>query len=88
MDEKDKFKEMPFEFKETGKEFGDFIQNLAIDEVQYHEDCLMISDGKESIAVHDLGEEKEAVVTRLPIVCHMQKLFYSWLVKSGFILDS
>ena len=88
VDERDKFKEMPFEFQEIGKEFGDFIRELAIDEVRYHEDCLMISDGKESIAIHTLGEEKEAVVIRLPVICHLQKLIYSWLVKSGFILDS
>lgn len=88
VDEREKFKDMPFDFKETGKEFGDFIRNLVIDGMQYREDCLMISDGKESIAVHSVGEEKEAVVIRLPVVCHLQKLIYNWLVRSGFILDS
>jgi hypothetical protein len=79
---------MPFDFKETGKEFGDFVRNLLIDGVQYSEDCFMIADGKESIAVHTAGDKREAVVIRLPVVCHLQNLVYNWLVKGGFILDT
>ncbi|MCQ1534651.1 TrmB family transcriptional regulator [Methanosarcina sp. KYL-1] len=87
VDELDKFRDMPFDFKETGKEFGDFVRNLIIDGMQYSEDLFMISDGKESIAVHKVGDKREAVVIRLPVVCHLQKLIYNWLVKGGFVIN-
>lgn len=87
VDKIDKFESLPFNFRETGVEFGDFIRNLVIDGVQYKEDCFMIADGNESIAVHRVGDNMEAVVIRLPVVCHLQKLVYNWLVEGGFIVD-
>jgi sugar-specific transcriptional regulator TrmB len=83
-----KFSGMPFDFTETGKDFGDFVRNMFIDGVQYTEDCFMIADGKESIAVHTAGNNREAVVIRLPVVCHLQKLIYNWLVEGSFIIDT
>lgn len=88
VDELVKFRGMPFTFRETGKEFGEFVQNLLIDGVQYSEDCFIIADGRESIAVHRVGNKREAVVIRLPVVCHLQKLIYNWLVEGGFIINS
>jgi hypothetical protein len=79
---------MPFDFKETGKEFGDFVRNLFIDGAQYSEECFMIADGKESIAVYTAGDKREAVVIRLPVVCYLQKLIYNWLVKGGIMIDT
>jgi sugar-specific transcriptional regulator TrmB len=81
VDELEKFKSLPFEFRETKKEFTDFMNNILIDGVQYNEEFFMIADGKESIGVHSVGNKREAVVIKLPVVCYMQKILYDRLLK-------
>jgi sugar-specific transcriptional regulator TrmB len=81
VDELEKFRSLPFEFRETKKEFTDFMNNILIDGVQYNEEFFMIADGKESIGVHSVGDKREAVVIKLPVVCYMQKILYDRLLK-------
>ena len=85
MAEKDRFKLLPFEFRETTKEFVDFMNNIVIDGVQYNEEFFMIADGKESIGVHSAGNKREAVVINLPIVCYLQKMIYDRVLEPGFV---
>ncbi len=85
VDELDRFRSLPFEFRETTEEFKDFINNIVIDGAQYNEELFMIADGKESIGVHSAGNKREAVVIRLPIVCYLQKMIYNRVLEPGFI---
>ncbi|AKB73317.1 Transcriptional regulator, TrmB family [Methanosarcina lacustris Z-7289] len=81
----EKFKFLPFEFRETTKEFANFISNIVIDEVQYDEQLFMIADGKESIGVHSTGNKREAVVIKLPVVCYLQKMIYDRVLEPSFV---
>jgi len=81
----ERFKSLPFEFRVTTKEFADFISNIVIDGVQYDEQFFMIADGKESIGVHSAGNTREAVVIKLPVVCYMQKMIYDRVLEPSFI---
>jgi sugar-specific transcriptional regulator TrmB len=85
VDELDKFRSLPFEFRETKKEFTDFMNNIVIDGIQYKEEFFMIADGKESIGVHSAGNKREAVVIKLPIVSYMQKMIYERVLEPGFV---
>lgn len=85
VDELDRFKSLPFEFKETNKEFTNFMNNIVIDGIQYKEEFFMIADGKESIGVHSAGNKREAVIIKLPIVSYMQKMIYERVLEPGFI---
>jgi sugar-specific transcriptional regulator TrmB len=85
VDELEKFKSIPFKFKEVIKEFKDSINNIVIDGIQYSEELFIIADGKESIGVHSTGNKREAVVIRLPIVCHIQKMVYSKVFEPNII---
>ena len=75
--ELERFKSLPFEFREVTKEFRDFINNIVIDGTQYNEELFIVADGKESIGVHSAGNKREAVVINLPIVCYLQKMIYN-----------
>jgi HTH-type transcriptional regulator, sugar sensing transcriptional regulator len=77
VDELERFKSLPFEFRQITKEFKDSVNNIVIDGTHYSEELFIIADGKESIGVHSVGNKREAVVVRLPIVCHIQKMLYS-----------
>jgi sugar-specific transcriptional regulator TrmB len=81
----DEFKSLPFEFRETTKEFSEFINNIVIDGILYDEEFFMIADGKESIGVHSAGNKREAVVIKLPIVCYMQKMIYDRVLEPSFV---
>lgn len=41
VDELDSFRSLPFEFKETNKEFTDFMNNIVIDGIQYKEEFFL-----------------------------------------------
>jgi sugar-specific transcriptional regulator TrmB len=75
--ELERFKSLSFEFREVTKEFKDSMNNIVIDGTQYNEELFIIADGRESIGVHKVGNRREAVVVRLPIVCYIQKMIYS-----------
>lgn len=79
--ELERFKSIPFELKETNKDFTDFMNNIVIDGIQYKEEFFMIADGKESIGVHSAGDKREAVIIKLPIVSYMQKMIYERVLK-------
>lgn len=81
----ERFKSLPFEFRVPTKEFADFISNIVIDGVHYDEQFFMIADGKESIGVHSAGNKREAVVIKLPLVCYMQKMIYDKVLEPSFI---
>ncbi len=83
--EPDRFKSLPFEFRETTKEFSEFINNIVIDGIRYDEEFFMIADGKESIGVHSAGNKREAVVIKLPLVCYMQKMIYDRVLEPSFV---
>lgn len=85
VDEIEKFKSLPFKFKEVTKEFREFINNIVIDGTHYNEELFLIADGKESIGVHRVGNKREAVVIRLPIVCYLQKMIYSRVLEPSFV---
>ncbi|KKG16230.1 transcriptional regulator [Methanosarcina sp. 2.H.T.1A.6] len=85
VNELDRFKLLPFEFRETTKEFSDFMNNIVIDGLQYDEQFFMIADGKESIGVHSAGNKREAVVIKLPVVCYLQKMIYNRVLEPSFI---
>lgn len=85
VDEVERFKSLPFEFREITKEFKDSINNIVIDGTHYTEELFIIADGKESIGVHNAGNKREAVVVRLPIVCYMQKMIYSKVLEPSVI---
>ncbi|MFZ2498042.1 MAG: TrmB family transcriptional regulator [Methanosarcina sp.] len=84
-DDVDRFKSLPFEFREVTQEFKDSINNIVIDGTQYNEELFIIADGKESIGVHSAGNKREAVVIRLPVVCYLQKMIYSKVIEPGFV---
>lgn len=85
VNELERFSSMPFKFREVTKVFKDSISNIVIDGTQYNEELFIIADGKESIGVHSVGDKREAVVIRLPVVCYMQKLIYSKLLERDLI---
>lgn len=85
VNELDMFESLPFEFRETTKEFSEFINNIVIDGIRYDEEFFMIADGKESIGVHSAGNKREAVVIKLPVVCYMQKMIYDRVLKPNFV---
>jgi sugar-specific transcriptional regulator TrmB len=83
--EPERFKSLPFEFRETTKEFAEFINNIVIDGVRYNEEFFMIADGKESIGVHSVGNKRDAIVIKLPVVCYMQKMIYDRVLEPSFV---
>ena len=85
VDEIEKFKSLPFEFREVTQEFKDFIHDIVIDGAQYKEELFIIADGKESIGVHSAGNKREAVVIRMPVVCYLQKMIYNKVLEPGFV---
>lgn len=85
VDELDKFRSLPFEFRETKKEFTDFMNNIVIDDIQYKEEFFMIADGKESIGVHRAGNKREAVIIKLPIISYLQKMIYERVLEPNVI---
>lgn len=85
VNEIDRFRSLPFEFKETTKEFTDFLDNIVIEGVRYNEELFLIADGKESIGVHSVGDKREAVVIKLPIVCYLQKTVYNRVLEPSFV---
>ncbi|AKB17080.1 MULTISPECIES: TrmB family transcriptional regulator [unclassified Methanosarcina] len=85
VDEIDKFKSLPFEFREVTQEFKDFINDIVIDGAEYKEELFIIADGKESIGVHSAGNKREAVVIRMPVVCYLQKMIYNKVLEPGFV---
>lgn len=85
VNEIDRFRSLPFEFKETTKEFTDFLDNIVIEGVRYNEELFLIADGKESIGVHSAGDKREAVVIKLPIVCYLQKTIYNRVLEPSFV---
>ncbi len=85
VNELDRFRSLPFEFRETTKEFTEFINNIVIEGVRYNEEFFMIADGKVSIGVHSAGNKREAVVIKLPIVCYMQKMIYDRVLEPNFV---
>ncbi len=82
VNELDRFKSLPFEFRETKKEFTEFMNNIVIDGIQYTQEFFMIADGKESIEVHSAGDKREAVIIKLPLFCYLQKMLYNRLLSS------
>ena len=85
VNEIDRFRSLPFEFKETKKEFADFLDNIVIEGVRYNEELFLIADGKESIGVHSAGDKREAVVIKLPIVCYLPKTIYNRVLEPSFV---
>jgi len=85
VDELEKFKSLPFEFKEVTTEFKDSIRNIVIDGALYNEELFIVADGKVSIGVHSTGNKREAVVIKLPIVCYIQKLVYSKVFEPSIV---
>ena len=85
VNEIDRFRSLPFEFKETTKEFADFLDNIVIEGVRYNEELFLIADWKESIGVHSAGDKREAVVIKLPIVCYLQKTIYNRVLEPSFV---
>jgi HTH-type transcriptional regulator, sugar sensing transcriptional regulator len=85
VDKLERFRLLPFEFKETTKEFTDFLDNIIIDGIRYNEEFFLIADGKESIGVHSAGNKREAVVIKLPIVCYMQKMIYDRILEPSYV---
>jgi sugar-specific transcriptional regulator TrmB len=81
VNEIEKFKSLPFEFREVMSDLKDSIDNIVIDGTQYNEELFIIADGKESIGVHSAGNKREAVVVRLPIVCQIQKIIYKKVIE-------
>ena len=88
VDKLDKFTSLPFDFRETKKEFTDFINNkIAIDGVQYKEEFFMIADGKISIEVYRVGNRREALIINLPIIAYMQKTVYEKILGPSFVKE-
>jgi sugar-specific transcriptional regulator TrmB len=85
VNELDRFRSLPFEFRETTKEFTEFLNNIVIEGVRYNEEFFMIADGKASLGVHSAGNKREAVVIKLPIVSYMQKMIYERVLEPGFV---
>jgi HTH-type transcriptional regulator, sugar sensing transcriptional regulator len=85
VDEIERFKSLPFDFRQITTEFKNLIDSIVIDGTRYSEELFIIADGKESIEVHSAGNKREAVVVRLPIICHIQKIVYSKVLEPGII---
>jgi len=85
VDEVERFKSLPFEFREVTQEFKDSINNIIVDGTQYNEELFIIADGRESIGVHSAGNKREAIVIRLPVVCYFQKMLYSRVLEPSFV---
>jgi HTH-type transcriptional regulator, sugar sensing transcriptional regulator len=88
VDEIEKFKLLPFDFRQITTEFKNSIDSIVIDDTHYSEELFIIADGKESIDVHSAGNKREAVVVRLPIVCHIQKIVHSEFLEPGIIKNN
>ncbi len=85
VDDVERFRSLPFQFREITPEFKDSINNIVIDGTRYSEELFIIADGKESIGVHSAGNKREAVVIKLPVVCYLQKIIYSKVLEPGFV---
>jgi HTH-type transcriptional regulator, sugar sensing transcriptional regulator len=71
----DRFKSFPFEFKEVSKEFIDSLNNIMIDGTHYTEELFIIADGKELIGVHSIGNKREAIVGRQSLIIQILRQY-------------
>jgi len=51
----------------------EIYKDIMVDGVKYSLECMMIADGKESIVITRVGDERLAVVVKLPVVSALQK---------------
>jgi len=73
VDKMAKFDEFGFDLQEIGGGFEEIYKDVMVDGVNYSLECMMIADGKESIVITRIGDEKMAVVVKLPVVSALQK---------------
>ncbi|KUK43937.1 MAG: Transcriptional regulator [Methanothrix harundinacea] len=73
VDKKEKFESFGFHLQEIGSSFKEIYKDIMVDGVKYSLECMMIADGKESIVITRVGDERLAVVVKLPVVSALQK---------------
>jgi sugar-specific transcriptional regulator TrmB len=73
VDKMEKFENFGFDLQEIGSGFEEIYKDIMVDGVKYSLECMMIADGKESIVITRVGDERLAVVVKLPVVSALQK---------------
>ncbi len=73
VDRKDKFEDLGLDLREICGGAAEIYKDIRVDGVNYSLDCMMIADGKESIVITRIGDERLAVVVKLPVVSALQR---------------
>jgi len=73
VDKMEKFEDFGFDLREIGRDFEEIYKDILVDGVDYSLECMIIADGKESIVITRMGDERLAVVVKLPVVSALQK---------------
>lgn len=73
VDRKDKFEDLGLDLREIWGGAAEIYKDIRVDGVNYSLDCMMIADGKESIVITRIGDERLAVVVKLPVVSALQR---------------
>ncbi|HRW82226.1 MAG TPA: TrmB family transcriptional regulator [Methanothrix sp.] len=73
VDKMERFADLGLDLRETEDSFAEIYRDVLEDGVDYSLECTMIADGKESIVIYKMGDERQAVMVKLPIVSALQK---------------
>lgn len=73
VDKIERFTDLGLELREIQRSAAEIYKDVLVDGVSYSLECMMIADGKESIVVIKMGDERLAVVVKLPVVSALQK---------------
>ncbi len=73
VDKIEKFVDLGLDLREIGNGAAEIYRDVQVDGVNYSLECMMVADGKESIVITKMGDERLAVVVKLPVVSALQK---------------
>jgi sugar-specific transcriptional regulator TrmB len=60
-----------------------FKGSIEVDGVEYKVKGLFIADGKESILVYEVNQERMAVTIKLPIIPYIQRMFFERIISGS-----
>ena len=80
VDKMERFTDLGLDLREIGGGAAEIYRDVLVDGISYSLECMMIADGKESIVITRMGDERLAVVVKLPVVSALQKGILEHLV--------
>jgi len=80
VDKMERFTDLGLDLREIEGGAAEIYRDVLVDGISYSLECMMIADGKESIVITRMGDERLAVVVKLPVVSALQKGILEHLV--------